>query len=137
MNSADNLLFAYGSLRRGSGHPMQSVLSNNAGYIGEAAFQGKLFLVEDFPGVVPSSDPGDIIKGDLYELRSKEILSKLDRYEGFDADRKEESLFLRKLMTVRLLPQEKDIIAWIYIYNGETGHLPIIKSGDYLSFMRK
>lgn len=116
---------------------MQRVLSNNAGHIGEAAFQGKLFLVEDFPGVVPSSDPGDLVKGDLYELGSKEILSKLDRYEGFDADRKEESLFLRKLMTVRLLYPGKDLKAWIYIYNGETGHLPIIKSGDYLNFLDK
>lgn len=114
---------------------MQGVLSQNAGWIGEAIFQGKLFLVHKFPGAICSSDPDDIVKGDLFELQKPELLQRLDRYERFNPNREEESLFVRKREQIRLLSGEEEFEAWIYLYNRPTAHLTPIKSGDYLNFI--
>ena len=55
MNS--NRLFVYGTLMRGSDHPMVQLLSRGADFIGEARCQGRLYLVKHYPGLVLSDDP--------------------------------------------------------------------------------
>lgn len=134
----NRFLFTYGSLRKKSGHPMRQMLSKNAEWMGEAEFQGKLYMVEDFPGAIRSSDPDDILKGDLFRLNQPSVLlKKLDHYEGFDPDHREQSLFVREKEHVKMLPDRKPIRAWIYFYNKSVSHLRQIESGDYLDYIRK
>lgn len=135
MDPEAEILFTYGSLRKHSGHPMQKLLSENAPYLGEGLFQGLLYMVSDFPGVIPSADPAHQVTGDLYELHNRDILRQLDRYEGFHPERSKESLFIREKVTVTILPEEKNVGAWIYFYNRPVLPLQSIPSGDYLQFI--
>jgi gamma-glutamylcyclotransferase (GGCT)/AIG2-like uncharacterized protein YtfP len=125
-------LFVYGTLRRDSRHEMYRLLARNADFVGDAVFRGRLYLIDDYPGAVPSASPDDIVKGELYLLeRPDQVLPKLDDYEEFDSARPQASLYRRELRDVRL---ENGSVrkAWIYLFNKPTVGLALIPSGDFL-----
>ncbi|MEC4749948.1 gamma-glutamylcyclotransferase [Methylomicrobium sp. Wu6] len=53
----NHLLFVYGTLRRGSDHPIARHLADNAEWLGFGEFHGLLFDIGAYPGAVPSRDP--------------------------------------------------------------------------------
>ena len=125
-------LFVYGTLMRGFDHPMAQLLSRSADFIGEARCQGRLYLVKHYPGLVLSGDPGDVVFGELYRLRSPhELLREFDMYaacgEGFAAPTK----YIRQMLTVMRDGQAADE-AWTYIYNWPVTRLPRIASGRFM-----
>jgi gamma-glutamylcyclotransferase (GGCT)/AIG2-like uncharacterized protein YtfP len=132
MTSSDikkEYLFVYGTLRRDVKNQMWHVLARYAEYVGEGAFQGKLYDIGDYPGAVSSNKPIDIVKGEIYVLRdSAKVLKALDEYEGSDETPTAE--FSRKIIKVR--KEGKEISAWVYLYNHSTKGLKKISSGDYL-----
>jgi gamma-glutamylcyclotransferase (GGCT)/AIG2-like uncharacterized protein YtfP len=125
-----DLLFAYGTLRKGFCPPeLRVVLERESEHLGAATFQGMLFHLGAYPGVVHSPDPQHQVQGDLYRLReSKQILAALDAYEGCDANRSETGEFARRVATVRL-PSGEAKPAWIYVYVGPVEGLKRIPSG--------
>lgn len=136
MKNSGDYLFVYGTLRKPVGHPRYQLLERSAHYLGEGIFQGKLFMVKEFPGAVESKNPGDRVKGGLYRLSDPEkIFKKLDRYEGYQPENRTESLFIRSKQVVTLPEDGEEIKAWIYLYNRPTGALEQIKSGDYLVYL--
>jgi len=129
----DELLFVYGTLRRGVAGTMARLLGRHAEFVAEARFQGRLFLVRDYPGVVSSDDPAAQVKGDVYRLREPgSLLQRLDAYEecgpGFPAPTE----YVREARQV-LLADGSRRSAWVYLYNRPVDGLSLIPSGDFLA----
>jgi gamma-glutamylcyclotransferase (GGCT)/AIG2-like uncharacterized protein YtfP len=125
-------LFVYGTLMRGFDHPMAQLLSRSADFIGEARCQGRLYLVKHYPGLVLSDDPGEVVFGELYRLRSpQELLREFDMYEACGEGFAEPTEYIRQMLRVARDGQTADE-AWTYIYNWPVTRLPQIASGRFL-----
>ena len=130
MNS--DRLFVYGTLMRGFDHPMAQLLSRSADFIGEARCRGRLYLVKHYPGLVLSGDPGDVVFGELYRLRSPhELLREFDMYEACGEGFAAPTEYIRQMLTVMRDGQAADE-AWTYIYNWPVTRLPRIASGRFM-----
>lgn len=106
---------------------MSRFLAGHAEFVGEAIYRGKLFNVGDYPGVIPSNDPNDIVKGDVYRLRRADlVLPLLDRYEECGAEFPEPNEYSRLRQTV-CFKNGSSIIAWVYLYNYPTDGLELIQ----------
>lgn len=123
-------IFVYGTLRRGR-HEMARLLAEEAVEAGQGTIQARLFLVDDYPGVELSGDSRTVACGEVYRLVDEEtILAALDDYEGFDPGDPVGSLFVRRVVPVRL-SDGTVLPAWVYVYNRPTEGLPEIASGDF------
>jgi gamma-glutamylcyclotransferase (GGCT)/AIG2-like uncharacterized protein YtfP len=122
------LLFVYGTLRRGFSHPLAQRLAQTAEYMGEASVQSQLYWVtEDYPGMVPSKEEAHSVVGDLYSLSDPSLLEVLDQYEGAAYER-------------RRLPVNSGMgpaAAWVYVYQGAITPELKIEGGDFLLAARK
>ncbi len=125
-------LFVYGSLRRGSSHPMQLLLANHSRYCGHARFQGKLYDLEGYPGAISSDDPQDRVQGDLLQITSHQLLEQLDSYEGVGSGFTQPNEYLRQVVRIASA-SAGNLKAWIYLYNRTVAKQRQIHSGDYLS----
>lgn len=127
---SDELLFVYGTLRRGSGHPMHELLARSSTFVDRAVFQGRLFMVAHYPGAVASSNPRECVLGDVYALRDPaSLLNRLDHYERCDRS-DPRAPFVRERAEIAL-DSATLATAWIYLYNRSTRSLPLIPSGDF------
>jgi gamma-glutamylcyclotransferase (GGCT)/AIG2-like uncharacterized protein YtfP len=130
-------LFVYGTLRREHGQDMYRLLARHADFVGHASYRGRLFLVDDFPGATPSTDPDAIVRGEVYRLEAPEVvLRQLDEYEEVDARDPDSSLYRRELADVQL-DDGRVFRAWIYLYNRSTNGLTVLPSGDFLALERR
>lgn len=135
MSASKELLFTYGTLRKGESNPMQQYLQTNADWIGKATVKGKLFFADGHPAAVSATDDKSQIIGDLFEFdQSSGLLYELDRYEGYRPANPDNSLYLRKMRKVCLINSGKIRDAWIYIYNQPVNNALSIPSGDYAQF---
>lgn len=124
-------LFVYGTLRHGQ-HEMARLLEERALTVGRGSVQGRLYLVDDYPGATSSDDPRQKVRGEVYHLLDgHEVLCRLDEYEDYRPEAPGKSLFLRRVIDV-LMDDGTRLPAWIYLYNGPTNGLPTIRSGDFL-----
>ncbi|RVU24646.1 pyruvate carboxylase [Sandaracinomonas limnophila] len=127
----EEYLFVYGTLRRDCGNDLHRLIARNSDYVGMANFQGKMYQVADYPGIVPSSDVKDQVVGELYLLSNTiKLLNVLDEYEEYDPENAENSLFVRSEVQVELNGETKT--AYAYLYNRATDSSTKIVSGDYL-----
>jgi gamma-glutamylcyclotransferase (GGCT)/AIG2-like uncharacterized protein YtfP len=126
-----DLIFVYGTLRRFSGAEMQPVFAQAADFVSEATYRGRLFLIDEYPGAIPSDDPTDVIHGELYRMRQPEsLLNQLDQYEQCGACFPSPQEYVRRIQSVAL-PDNTSCQAWIYLYNRPAGGLTRIASGDF------
>jgi gamma-glutamylcyclotransferase (GGCT)/AIG2-like uncharacterized protein YtfP len=124
-------LFVYGSLRRDHEHEMSRWLARNADFVGDATLPGRLYLVDVYPGAVPSATPEDTVRGQIFLLeRPDPILAKLDEYENFDPQSPSTSLYRRELAKV-FVEDGTPLDAWVYLYNRSTNGLTPIPSGRW------
>jgi gamma-glutamylcyclotransferase (GGCT)/AIG2-like uncharacterized protein YtfP len=123
-------LFVYGTLMRGSSHALARELKQHATYEGPARYNGRLYRVTHYPGIVSSSAPGEWVFGDVYTLRDRELLADLDRYEGCGPDDPAPTQYVRLLQPVTLSAGPQ-VEAWIYIYNRPVDQLKRIVSGRF------
>jgi len=115
-------LFVYGTLRRGSNNEFSRLLSAQAQFLGDGQIRGRLYKITWHPGAIPSDDPTDWVRGEVFRLEdTSQFLSTLDAYEGPGFERVE--------VTAHLDSGEQ-LQAWIYWYKGEQGTR--IESGDWL-----
>lgn len=123
-------LFVYGTLMRNSHHALARELKQHATYDGPARFNGRLYRITHYPGVIPSSAPEDWVFGDLYTLHDPELLKDLDRYEGCGPEDPPPTQYLRERRTVTL-SNGPSVETWIYIYNRPVAGLQRIVSGRF------
>ncbi|HAV64185.1 MAG TPA: gamma-glutamylcyclotransferase, partial [Verrucomicrobiales bacterium] len=110
-------LFVYGTLRRDGGHEMSRFLAAHAEHLGPATFQGRMYRISWYPGVVPSADPADRVHGDLFELGdAATALPKLDDFEGVGPGHVKPQEYIRRPECVTL-PDGRSVTAWIYVFN--------------------
>lgn len=131
---SDSLLFVYGTLRRDTSSEMYHLLARYADFIAEGTYQGRLYKIDYYPGVVPSDDPHDRVKGEVYSLRDPAtVLPQLDRYEECGPGFTEPTEYVRRCEDIAL-SNGKVCRAWVYIYNRQTDGLVWIPSGDFVAF---
>lgn len=127
----EEYLFVYGTLRKDCGNDLHRIIDRNSEFVGMAQFQGQMFQVADYPGIVSSDQPKDLVHGELYRLSNTiKLLNVLDEYEEFDLENEANSLFVRKKVPVSLDGQTVE--AYAYLYNRPTKSSTRIASGDYL-----
>ena len=127
-------LFVYGLLRKKANHEMSRLLSQNARFISEATFQGKLYLIDYYPGVLPSENPSDAVSGDLFQLTNPSVLVSLDQFEGIGAQSNPTDEYRRELKEVGLADGSAET-AWIYMYNWTVQDQNEIVSGNFLEYL--
>ncbi|HMF18078.1 MAG TPA: gamma-glutamylcyclotransferase family protein [Gemmataceae bacterium] len=109
-------LFVYGTLRRGSVHPMAAFLAQHARLVAEGKTPGRLLELGSYPGMVEAVSSDDWVPGDVFELHDPEsTLAALDRYEGCD---RSNPLYIRRQTQVTL-STGKEVTAWYYHYSGK------------------
>ena len=127
------LLFVYGTLRRNARSGIHPLLAVYADFVSEGTYQGCLYEIDDYPGVVPSIDPSERVAGEVYSLRKPDIiLPKLDMYEECGPGFPEPAEYVRRKQEIILSDNTKRS-AWVYLYNRPTEHLARISSGDFLT----
>lgn len=129
-------IFVYGTLRKNSKNQFFNILAQYAEYTGEGIFMGKLYNIGEYPGAVPSNNPHDVVKGEVYALHdSDRVLNILDEYEGCGRNDPSPAEFRRRRVSISL-KNGRRISAWIYIYNHPTKELKVISSGDYMKSLK-
>lgn len=88
-------------------------------------------MVDYYPGAIRSSNPGDIVYGELFKLKNPDIvLSALDEYEECSDKFLDPKLFLRIKDNVKTAKGEY-ITSWIYLYNLPVKELRQIETGNF------
>lgn len=136
-DSATPLLFVYGTLRRGSHHPMSRLLALHARYQGAGHLNGRLYRLGRYPGAVISQRPNDWVRGDIYEMKVPQaLLARMDRYEGLDSGRRCLGEYQRAIAAIHL---DNGTIrqAWMYLYKKSVNRRKRMGAGDYLRQRRR
>ena len=138
MESANQQLFVYGSLRSGFNHPAYAYISNHFSLVGSAKVKGKLYDLGSYPAALPTNDECYIL-GELYRLKEQQefswAIAQVDDYEGVNPEPGETALYIREIATVYINDQATS--AWIYWYNNDVSGKPLIASGDVLEYLQQ
>jgi gamma-glutamylcyclotransferase (GGCT)/AIG2-like uncharacterized protein YtfP len=132
-------LFVYGTLRDDPRHAMHHVLTHGGRYVGAGSVGGRLYDLGDYPGMVPSDRPGDVVTGEVYELApdaAGDTLRVLDAYEGAGQEDPPSHRFLRQPVSV-VLQDGTALQAWAYVLVTDPADHPLIPEGDYLASRRR
>lgn len=125
---APTAIFTYGTLMSGERrHDLLATRVRRAH--GSAHVVGaSLIHIDWYPGLVLSD--GGPVHGELYELEDiTATLEELDSYEDFSGYDDESSLYRRSLVSA--VTTGGSILAWTYIYLGDTDAFPLIPSGRW------
>jgi gamma-glutamylcyclotransferase (GGCT)/AIG2-like uncharacterized protein YtfP len=135
-NQDCNLIFVYGTLREDPSYEFSHFLAPNASPVGEAVVRGRLFDLGSYPGMALSDTPGELVRGELYEIdrnRLQAVLPLLDEYEGCGPSDATPHEYRRELVEVRT-HTGATVKAWAYVLNRPTDDLEPIDSGDYVEW---
>ncbi|MCZ6749156.1 MAG: gamma-glutamylcyclotransferase, partial [SAR324 cluster bacterium] len=143
-----NLLFVYGTLRRGLGGTSRAALERHARWEGRGRLAGRLFMAEGYPAAVAAPAGSQWVVGDLYRVwRPASLFAVLDRYEDAHlsgpadrpsdraTDRPPDRPALGEYRRERHRIAAEDgsrRLAWVYLDNGSVEGLTPIASGDFL-----
>lgn len=128
-----NLLFVYGTLRKGADHLMATYLNKKSEYVGEAEMTGQLFKVDFYPGAIFEPHSPSRVKGEVFALHNPlKLFLVLDGYEGYTPQARANSLFIREIVPVKIGETHQD--CWVYLYQQSTEGLPFIEHGDFLRY---
>ena len=98
-----DVLFVYGTLRRGAQSPMTRFVARNTVFVGRASVRGQLYSISHYPGLMPSDDPRDQVVGDVLRLASPTaILKRLDIHEGCGPGARKPAEYRREIVGVML-----------------------------------
>lgn len=125
-----DLLFVYGTLRRGSSHEMGRWLAGVAAWHGPAWCEAaRLYRVSWYPALVPGA-AGERVRGDLYALAAPAgVWPVLDAFEGV-AGRADDEYERRPAAVVTA--RGRRLEAWVYWYRRAVTGLAPVPGGDWL-----
>ena len=112
-------LFVYGTLKRGGANHGQLL---GARFISEARTEPfyRLFMIEDYPGLVEVHEDGRCVEGELWEV-DPALVDRLDAFEGTS-----EGLFHRG--PVRLAAEEAGAVEAYFYQRSTAGKEPILRA---------
>ncbi|PIB35069.1 hypothetical protein BFP72_06495 [Reichenbachiella sp. 5M10] len=132
MNTTQRL-FVYGTLLQSHDNPYARLLRANARYLADGIFQGKLYQVDVYPGVLSSADPSHQVHGQVYEFdkaNADQVLIQLDAYEGIGPDFSWPHEYVRESASIHC--GEKTYTCWVYLYNRRVAEHQWIASGRFI-----
>ncbi|MDQ1611565.1 MAG: hypothetical protein QOG00_1496 [Pyrinomonadaceae bacterium] len=121
------LVFIYGSLRRGNAHSM-SARFPDAKFIADATVSGSLYDLGAYPGLLLDESNSTVI-GEVYEVDG-ELLNQLDDFEA-------SSNYFRKQVEISVGADRK--LAWVYAPEHDAelfSDRPLITSGDWMEYTK-
>lgn len=112
---ADNL-FVYGTLHpdRAPSEIAETVRQFRS--LGKGTIRGRIHRFQEYPAVKLDGKNGSRVSGQVFQVPNDETLRKLDEYEEFDPANREQSLFLRRKVRVKL-SDGPSLDCWVYEYN--------------------
>ena len=111
---------------------MGARLRRQAGLLGEASIQGRLYRVSSYPGLVGTGNTQERVHGELYALNNPAMaLRWLDAYEGIVPGGHDKNDYERIERPVRLASGE-DVAAWVYLYRKDVRRLAPIPGGRWV-----
>ena len=119
-----DLLFVYGTLRKGHGNHTHFL--KNAEFVGEGTIEHKfrMFSNGGFPYLLDSPEHNYIVHGEVYRVTPEELRG-TDTLEGYPSwyDRRKETVVLSTGQTVK---------AWVYFQTKlDTSRLVELRNGDW------
>lgn len=127
---APDLLFVYGTLRRGSDHANAARLGRESDWLGTARLIGTLYRVSWYPALV--LEGSDSVTGDLLRLHDAAAsLRWLDAFEGCAPDDPPPHDYRRE--TAHVITPRGQVTASVYVWNLAADGLERIASGDWLA----
>ena len=123
-------VFLYGSLMRGFESHETVDIPSRAEFAGEAHCVGTLYDLGDYPGM--TLEGNGRVRGELYRAVDDGLIDDLDRFEGYYPESTDDSLYVRHLEEV----VDRDLNAWVYLYNGPTDDVSVIESGNWREYQR-
>ncbi|WP_017669568.1 gamma-glutamylcyclotransferase family protein [Blastomonas sp. AAP53] len=124
-----DLLFVYGTLRRGSDHPNAARLAQDSEWLSTATLTGTLYRVSWHPALVLEGT--DTVTGDLLRLHDPAAsLSWLDAFESCGPDDPPPHDYRRE--SVQVMTAQGLVSAMVYVWNLPLEGLERIASGDWL-----
>lgn len=124
-------LFVYGTLKRGFDNPFAKILEENARYVGNGSFPGRLFRISWYPAAIYEKDSTKRVQGEVYELVQQHefVLKELDQYEDITPENSE---YVRTLIEVTT--EDGNLInCLVYLYNQPINGLIELESGLFES----
>lgn len=125
MDAPNELVFVYGTLRRGGSHHWRM---DGAEFVRSGVIRGRLYRFDWYPGLV-ADDAGGEITGEVYAVGA-ELLAALDLFEGLSAGEIEGSEYRRVRVTVS---GGDPVTAWIWEWLGPVDEARRITGGDWLN----
>ncbi|MFB6271617.1 MAG: gamma-glutamylcyclotransferase [Salinibacter sp.] len=126
--STPSVLVTYGTLMRSFGGIGRLGVADRISFVETCRFVGVLYDLGRFPGAVSGEGT---VRGELFRLHDPQVWTVLDRYEGYDPDREDDSLFVRRQIDLISPP---DRTAWVYWFNGDPTGRPRVDSGDWAAY---
>lgn len=126
MESPKQIVFVYGTLRRGGSNHFRLA---GAEFVAAGTVTGRLYRIDWYPGLVIDT-AGSEIRGEVYAVDSEQ-LSALDAFEGLSAGEIEGSEY-RRIQTSVMLQDSQTITAWVWEWLGNVDESLRIADGDWL-----
>ncbi|CAN0225877.1 unnamed protein product [Phaeothamnion confervicola] len=130
-------LFAYGTLMSAAGGKMGRAQRQRLGREGSlvapvATIAGRLHDLGDYPGLVESNTPGDVVRGEVWHLSSPDpTWLWLDAYEGIVPGNHSHNEYERLERPV-MLTDGTSLSAWVYLYRRPVDPQTFIPGGNWL-----
>lgn len=118
-------VFLYGSLMRGFEMHDSLDLPSMTEFMGEAQCRGRLYDLGGYPGM--TLEGTGRVQGELYRVQQEGTIDTIDRHEGYYPETREGSTYVRRLEEM----VDRDLKAWVYVYNGSTNGHEVIESGSW------
>lgn len=127
--SRDDLLFVYGTLRRGSDHANAARLARESVWLGQASVAGRLIALGWYPALIPGGAGG--VTGDVVRLIDPaSSWPWLDIFEGCGPDDAEPHEYRRERLAVSGLAHVSAAMA--YVWQRDPAGRAVIASGNWL-----
>jgi len=101
------------------GYERHVLVAPSSTFLGKGRVRGRLVNLGRYPGLV---DGRGSVHGEIYRLDDPELLTVLDREEGYNFDRRRTTVTLTRGRRAR---------AWVYRYRGPQHRAVLIPDGDY------
>lgn len=108
-------------------------LAQHAEYMADGWFQGRMYHISYYPGVVASDNPSHRVYGEIYRLKdSQSMLTVLDEYEECGARHAPPTEYQRTQTRIQTLDGGILEPVWIYLYQWSLQDKVLIKGGDFM-----
>lgn len=126
MDSNAELVFVYGTLRRGGSNHFRMA---NAQFVSTGTIRGRMYRIDWYPGLI-LDEAGDEIHGEVYTVDTEELQT-LDIFEGVSAGEYEGSEY-RRVQTTVVQQDSMILTAWVWEWLGRVDESQKVSDGDWL-----